>query len=129
MGVDLRWLSVVVVVSLIGGCGQASHSDGSKSRVRGQVLAGPTCPVERPGDTNCEPAPVQGTIKFTHDGDVVDSVKIDPIGDYSIEIRAGSYTLTIDIGDNIFPSCLPVDVEVLANVEMEVDVFCDTGIR
>lgn len=85
--------------------------------------------MEQPGDTNCEPAPVQGTVQFTQGGDLVESVMIDPIGDYSIEIPAGSYTLTIDTGDYIFPICSPVDVEVLTNVDKEVDVFCDTGIR
>lgn len=125
----MRWLIVFAVVSLIGGCGNASPIDGSNSRVSGHVLAGPTCPVEQPGDTNCEPTPVSGTVQFTQDGDVFDSVTVDPNGDFSIEIPAGLYTVVVDTGDNIFPMCSPVEVEVRANADSVVDIFCDTGIR
>ncbi len=110
-------------------CGGDGATNRPIGRVSGQVLAGPTCPVEQPGDTNCGPMPVRGTVNFAQDSEVVGSVTIDPVGDYSIEIPAGIYSLTIDTGDNIFPACSSVDVEVLADVNLEVDVFCDTGIR
>jgi len=125
----VRFGITAIALAICGSCGSNSPTNGPKGRVSGQVLAGPTCPVEQPGDTNCEPVPVQGTVQFTQDGDVSDSVKIEPSGNFSIEIPAGLYTVVIDTGDNIFPTCSPVDVEVVANVDSEVDVFCDTGIR
>lgn len=36
--------------------------------IQGQVLAGPVCPVERPGQTGCEPKPVAGSIDFIKGG-------------------------------------------------------------
>lgn len=36
--------------------------------IHGPVLAGPVCPVERPGQTGCEPKPVAGSIDFIKGG-------------------------------------------------------------
>lgn len=36
--------------------------------IHGQVLAGPVCPVERPGQTGGEPKPVAGSIDFIKGG-------------------------------------------------------------
>ncbi len=128
-GSCLRWGLALVVVAFCASCGSGSPVNVSNSRVSGHVLAGPTCPVEQPGDTDCEPMPVNGMVQFIQDGDVIDSVTTDSSGHFSIDIRVGSYTVIVDTGDNIFPICSPVEVEVLAHVDAEVDVFCDTGIR
>ena len=119
----------VVVVFLLTSCGSKSPIGGSNGRVSGRALAGPTCPVEQPGDTNCEPKPVQGTIQFTQDGDVVSTVRINAGGDFTVEVPVGIYTVKVDIGDSIFPLCTPVEVEVRANAESVVEILCDTGIR
>ena len=85
--------------------------------------------IAQPGDTNCEPKPVQGTIQFTQDGDVVSTVRINAGGDFTVEVPVGIYTVKVDIGDSIFPLCTPVEVEVRANAESVVEILCDTGIR
>ncbi|MFA5773957.1 MAG: hypothetical protein WC864_01100, partial [Ilumatobacteraceae bacterium] len=92
-------------------------------------LAGPTCPVEQTGDTNCQPKPVQGVVQFRQDGDVVDTAAIDANGKFAADIPIGGYIATVDIGDNIFPSCPPVEFEVRGEIETVVDINCDTGIR
>ena len=127
---------VVAALSLIGGCGAASSQSGTTGshtgatgRVSGHALAGPTCPVERPGDPNCQPRPVQGSVRFARGGHVVSSNPIDAAGAFAAEIPAGTYTVTVDTGENPFPVCTPVEVEVRANADAVVDISCDTGIR
>lgn len=125
----MRCLTVLVTVSLIAGCGSDSSDGGSTGQVNGFALAGPTCPVEQPGDPNCQPKPVQGTVQFAQGDHVVRSVHINADGSFAAEIPAGAYIVTVDIGDNIFPVCEPVEVEVLANTDTVVELSCDTGIR
>ena len=83
----------------------------------------------QPGVLNCEPKPVQGNVQFTQGDKVVSSVGINEAGDFEIEIPAGTYTVTVDTGDNIFPMCSPVEVEVQPNLDSVVEISCDTGIR
>lgn len=125
----VRGLVNVFVVSLIAGCGSDSRDIRSNGRVNGRALAGPTCPVERPGDLNCQPMPVQGKVQFAQRDQVVGSISIDADGSFTLEIPEGIYTVTVDIGDNIFPICSPVEVEVRANFDAVVEIICDTGIR
>ena len=120
---------VVAAVSLIVGCGTASPQSGSNGRVSGHALAGPTCPVEQPGDPNCQPKPVQGNVQFAQGEQVVSSVRIDVSGSFAAEIPAGIYTITVDTGDNAFPVCAPVEVEVRADADAVAEISCDTGIR
>jgi hypothetical protein len=114
---------------LLVGCRTADRESPSVGRVTGSILAGPSCPVERPGDPACEPTPVAGVVELTHDGRVVASARLDSSGGFIIEIPAGGYVLTVDTGGNILPSCAPVEVLVVADQAVTADVMCDTGIR
>ena len=127
--VDMRCLIVVAAVSLIVGCGAASPQRSSNGRVSGHALAGPTCPVEQPGDPNCQPKPVQGSVQFAQGEHVVSSVRIDASGAFAAEIPVGTYTVTVDTGDDAFPVCALVQVEVRAGTDAVVEINCDTGIR
>ena len=127
--IDMRCVIVGAAVSLIVGCGTPSPQSGSDGRVSGHVLAGPTCPVERPGDPGCRPKPVQGTVQFAQGEHVVRSVRIDAGGAFATGIPAGMYTVTVDTGGNTFPVCAPVEVEVHADAEAVAEISCDTGIR
>lgn len=114
---------------LIMACGSDNRSNSSKGRVNGRVLAGPTCPVERPGDIHCQPKPVQGKVEFAQSEQVVGSIPINADGNFTLEIPEGTYTVTVDIGDSIFPICSPVVVEVRTSFDAVVEIICDTGIR
>ena len=127
--VDMRCVIVVAAVSLIVGCGTTSPRSGSNGRVSGHALAGPTCPVEQPGDPNCQPKPVQGSVQFAQGEHVVSSARIDASGAFAAEIPVGTYTVTVDTGDNAFPVCALVEVEVRADADAVVEISCDTGIR
>lgn len=128
-GRSKRFLVAVAAMLLIMACGSDSRDIGSNGRVNGRALAGPTCPVERPGDLSCQSKPVQGKVQFAQRDKVVGSVPINADGSFTLEIPEGTYTVTVDIGDNIFPICSPVVVEVRANFDAFVEITCDTGIR
>ena len=125
----MRCVIVVAAVALIASCGSGSPNPASNGTVSGRALAGPTCPVERPGDPNCQPKPVQGSVQFAQDNHLVSSVRIDAGGGFAAEIPAGEYTVTVDTGGNAFPVCAPVEVEVRADADAVAEISCDTGIR
>ncbi|MEP7113997.1 MAG: hypothetical protein ABI862_12080 [Ilumatobacteraceae bacterium] len=125
----MRCLILVAAVSLIVGCGVASPQRSSNGRVSGHALAGPTCPVEQPGDPNCQPKPVQGSVLFAQGEHVVSSARIDPSGAFAVEVPVGTYTVTVDTGDNAFPVCAPIEVAVRAEADAVAEISCDTGIR
>lgn len=125
----MRCVIAVAAMSLIAGCGSTSPSAGVIGRVSGRALAGPTCPVERPGDPNCQPKPVQGSVQFAQEDHLVSSVPIDADGTFAAEIPAGTYTVKVDTGATAFPVCAPVEIEVRAGVDAVVEISCDTGIR
>lgn len=94
----------------------------------GVVLAGPTCPVEQP-DVDCPPAPVTGTVELVQNGVVVDSVEIDLTGSYRIHLAPGLYTVRVDTGENVFPSCPTAEIAIEEADKAVHDISCDTGLR
>lgn len=118
-----------IALLLFTSCTDDTPIKDSYGHVRGTALAGPICTAEQPGDTNCQPKPVQGVVQFTHDGDVAGTALIDRDGEFSADIPVGAYTATVDIGDNIFPICSPVEFEIRIEIETVIDINCDTGIR
>ncbi|MEO8364029.1 MAG: hypothetical protein ABI570_06585 [Ilumatobacteraceae bacterium] len=72
---------------------------------------------------------MQGVVQFTQDGDVAGTALSDTNGKFAADIPVGVYIATVDVGDNIFPICSPIEVEVRTDIEIFVDINCDTGIR
>ncbi|MDH3307607.1 MAG: hypothetical protein OEO77_08845 [Acidimicrobiia bacterium] len=119
--------AVFVVAVLLVSCG-ADPTTEPTGRLDGQVLAGPTCPVERPGEV-CEPAPVTGSVVFTEGDRVVVTIELDTTGSYTAELPTGPFFVTIDVGDTPFPRCEPVYILVVEGDNEPLDIMCDTGIR
>ncbi|MEO7371717.1 MAG: hypothetical protein ABIZ69_12680 [Ilumatobacteraceae bacterium] len=117
------------MASLIVGCGAGGLRGSSNGRVSGHAFAGPTCPVEQPGDPNCQPKPVRGSAQFAQGGHVVRSARIDASGAFAAEVPAGTYSVTVDTGGNAFPVCAAIEVEVRADADAVAEISCDTGIR
>lgn len=88
--------------------------------------AGPTCPVEQPGQS-CPDAPVRGRVTFAASGTPVASSELDTAGTASLNLPPATYVVTVDTGA-VLPRCEPVTVEVVDRA-VSVDVSCDTGIR
>jgi hypothetical protein len=100
----------------------------SGSGVHGHVTAGPTCPVEQPGQP-CPPAPVHGRVDAVDaGGGVLGTATTDSEGGYAIALPPGDYTLKVDTGAT-FPVCPDTAVTVPADGAAAADIGCDTGIR
>ena len=122
-------VALAVGALLLGSCGSAAGQPKILGRVRGTVLAGPTCPVEKPGDPSCAPVPVSGSVQFRQGDSTVQQVTIDPSGAFAIDVPAGTYTVTVDVGTGPFPTCPPNDIVVQPDMASTLAIVCDTGIR
>jgi hypothetical protein len=100
----------------------------SGSWVYGLVGAGPTCPVERPGQP-CPPQPVYATVTaLGSSGATAGTTHSDHEGKYTLGLALGSYTLTATTGSAL-PRCSPTRAAVTAGSATRADISCDTGIR
>jgi hypothetical protein len=98
------------------------------SGVRGDVLYGPTCPVQRPGQ-NCT-RPYQATIRVLREpgGRLVASPRSDQAGHFSVRLAAGQYRLD-PVSGHPFPRARPQQVTVRAHRFTHVVINFDSGIR
>jgi hypothetical protein len=110
------------------------------TRVTGQLIAGPTCPVERPGENCPPPRKVQGTVEIdsapasrsSPNGAPVKTVSSDSSGHFSAELPPGDYTLTARASGPEPPAgtmSRSGSVRVESGVVSEVTLVFDTGIR
>jgi hypothetical protein len=98
------------------------------SGIRGTVLAGPTCPVERP-ESPCPPRPVSADIRVTTPGgSLVATTRSDDSGAFAVAVPPGSYEVAALPGE-ILPRCTPEKVTVIPTATTSVTIHCDTGIR
>lgn len=100
--------------------------------VRGQVLLGPTCPVERiPPDPRCAPKPYQTSIRVQSTNPSVSSITItsNASGAFSVSLDPGTYTLRALGGNTTPPTCREMQVHVSSGQTQDIVLECDTGIR
>ena len=101
-------------------------------KVHGQVLLGPTCPVERiPPDPACAPKPYKTKIQIfatTVSAHPYKFVVTDAAGKFNFSIKPGSYVLRAN-GGSVYPRCADLPIKVLARKTLNVKMTCDTGIR
>ncbi|MDP2651993.1 MAG: hypothetical protein Q8O94_02565 [bacterium] len=118
----------------------ATSTDGSggggsilpyNSGVRGEVLLGPTCPVERiPPDPACAERPYVTAIAVYRTGSKSPFIlgSSDTNGLFNFSLPPGSYTLKAT-GGTMLPRCNPVDITVAPDAYATTTISCDTGIR
>ena len=126
----MRRLLVVIALSACA-CGGGSPTPvDSGSGVAGRAVAGPVCPVERPGDPACAPRPVAGALVIVRgaDGSEVATARTADDGSYEILVPRGRYTVEGAPVEGLMRNPTAVDVEVGDGVET-VDLQYDTGIR
>jgi hypothetical protein len=122
------WVSISLAV-LLAACGARAGSGSSGTGVRGTVLAGPTCPVER-ADSPCPDVPVaDAEVRALSDGGVAGIDRTDAEGRFEIALPPGSYRVTVHAGSGPFGSAQPVDVTVSADGYATANLSVDTGIR
>lgn len=107
------------------------------SGIEGQVLLGPTCPVERP-DSPCPPRPgVNIAVQIyagAESGMYVANVVTDDHGRLRVGLPPGSYTLDGPCSGPMkcvvaYPRLVSTTVTVNPGTYTEVTVYGDTGIR
>lgn len=98
------------------------------SGLRGQVLYGPTCPVQRPGQT-CE-RPYQATVVVTHAGarGVIARVGTSANGRFTVRLRAGRYLVKATSRTGYLRSWSRV-LSVTAHHFTGLTIRFDSGIR
>jgi hypothetical protein len=113
--------------ALLVACGSASSAAKLDSGIAGKVLLGPTCPVQRVGQT-CETA-YRTTIEVltARRHRLVKKVRSGSDGRFRVQLAPGRYTLTG--AHSGLPRATPVTVTVRAHRYAHVTIRFDTGIR
>ncbi|HEY5629913.1 MAG TPA: carboxypeptidase-like regulatory domain-containing protein, partial [Candidatus Limnocylindrales bacterium] len=101
------------------------------SGIGGMVTAGPTCPVERPGDSACAERAVKGAVLDVQDGSgaQVATFTTDASGLFRIDLPPGAYTLAAQPVTGIMRAASPQPVAVAEGKLTIVSLSYDTGIR
>lgn len=103
-------------------------SAGQGQGIRGSVTIGPTCPVQREGESCVRPF---ATVLFLHrigSSDRPRTVRSGSDGRFRVALRVGRYRLTPRNGDP-YPRAEPQMVIVRADRYTKVSVAYDSGIR
>ena len=123
-------LAVVVLVIMLAACVP------SEPREQGSLLviasAGPVCPVEtNPPDPNCAPRPVANApvVVAEPGGDAVADGLTDADGRLTLTLPVGDYVVTAGAMEGLTGTPAPALVTVVADIEIEVALAYDTGIR
>lgn len=120
---------VLVLVGLVAvGCASSKAGGGGAQGVRGTVVLGPMCPVERV-ESPCPDRPLQATVVASDtSGRRVASVRSAGDGAFSIPLAPGRYVLTAS-GAGEMRFARPVGVTVLGGTWTRAVVRVDSGIR
>lgn len=133
----IKSLLIIVTVLIVLGLGILLRLPNKEtvydSHITGRVLLGPTCPVMRESpDPHCADRPYPTTVHVIAIGSSKSSpfaiVETNTEGRYQIMLPSGQYSLQ-PVGGRPFPSCSAQKATIEPNTMLELDLFCDTGIR
>ncbi|OGC80730.1 hypothetical protein A2943_02480 [Candidatus Adlerbacteria bacterium RIFCSPLOWO2_01_FULL_51_16] len=101
------------------------------SGIRGTVMVGPTCPVERiPPDPNCADKPLQTLVAIYRPTDLVHAIVLmqsDAKGTFEVSLPPGEYA--VGAGESTPPNCPFTEVVVGPDAYTSIVISCDSGIR
>jgi hypothetical protein len=119
----------IVLVGCGGGASTAPAASGGTG-IGGVAVAGPTCPVERPGDSACQPRPVEGAVIVVTDAarEEVGQATTDAQGQFFIPLAAGRYLVTAGDVEGLMGPPASMEV-VVSDGEATIELEYDTGIR
>lgn len=111
----------LVLLVLLAACGS------SNSGIQGTVMLGPTCPVERQGQS-CPDKPLSTSIIITNQrGRTVKTVQSGKDGQFRVALRPGVYTLKV-VRQGPMPGSTQT-VTVRQDAFTQVQLRVDSGIR
>lgn len=121
---------IVLIGAAVGACGLGPLQ--GQGTLTGDVVAGPTCPVERV-DNPCPPKPVPNREIQVLDttGTIVASTKTDASGHFSLVLAPGDYQVNVPYtpGQIGISQVTKGNVRVVANQSVYIKIELDTGIR
>ncbi len=122
-------LVCVVLVALVA-CGKGLGAGDRTSGIQGEVLIGPTCPVERVGSP-CAPAPFAAKISVLRGTDVVATYATTGDGRFRIPLAPGRYAVQEEPvqPDGIAHQIPQQPVTVPSNGYVQVTIAFDSGLR
>jgi hypothetical protein len=129
-------MNLLVVLSLaltVAGAGAPARStEGAAARadsgVRGMVLYGPTCPVEREGEQCVKPYKATLHIRKRSSHRLVVTVRSGEDGRFRARLAPGRYVIE-PVSERPFPHAAPVTVSVKRHRFTRVTIVYDSGIR
>ncbi len=105
----------------------------ARTMITGQVLLGPTCPVEHnPPLPGCEPKPYETTVDIrpASSSSSYMALNTDSSGIFKIALLPGIYYFNAQTQTGMpYPRCSPVQVAVVLGLPQNIIINCDTGIR
>jgi len=117
-----------VADSVSGGGGILPYNSG----IRGTVMLGPTCPVERmPPDPACADRGYETQISVFRAGNNANPIittTSNAQGIFEVSLPPWDYIVSA-AGAQMLPRCSPVSVTVSSNTYASAPIQCDTGIR
>lgn len=139
MRILTRWALAGLVLAVAIGCSPSIAPSPFSSvglvKVSGDVVAGPVCPVVRPGDPACDPRPVVGAtiiVKRASNGDEVTRAISSVDGSFTVAVAPGDYDLVPQPVPGLLGTAPPQRIQAgldgavaLTGLELEYD----TGIR
>jgi hypothetical protein len=95
------------------------------------AMAGPTCPVEQPGDPACAPQPVPNVSVVIMDGNgaILDRIVLNASGTGVITLDPGDYIVRAEGVEGFMSGPEPQRATVVDGRMTQVDLQFDTGIR
>jgi hypothetical protein len=122
---------LVACAASAAGCGSSANTGLAGVAVSGSVSAGPTCPVERPGDPACAPRQLAARILVTTvDGRPVLTTTSDTHGQFQFSLQPGRYIVVArSLHGATLPRGVPVSLLITRAADRSLRLEMDTGIR
>ena len=128
--VSIRFCLIAVTLLVIVSCTGIGISEGELATLRGEVVAGPTCP-HHINASECETQPVESALLIVLDseGQEVTRISSDRSGQFSVRVQPGRYYLVPMPVPGLMGT--PEQLEVTADQmsSTPVTIQYDTGIR
>jgi hypothetical protein len=127
----MRWLLLLACMILVAACSSAGQETGT---LTGHVTIGPLQPVQRQGEPEPTPGPevyaAWKIVVYTPDmRKEVARASIDDEGNYTMELRPGTYTVTAEQTSGRGLSQVTHTAKIAAGQTTRQDIDIDTGIR
>ncbi len=122
-------LVVGIAAAFDAGAAGGARTRPPNSGIRGIVLYGPTCPVERPGNT-CE-RPYVANLSFQRAAlrGATAHARSGTDGRFSVRLAAGRWLVKVNAGASLYPRASSRVVSVTARHFTNVTIQVDSGIR